>query len=147
MLLCLLTDLYNFTLQYMRVCAFVPLQLTKPVFELLDRVANVSNNDLANAQALVSNVSSSVRQMSSSIQSAALDKVDSFQTSYLGKKNSSSSAKQADKGADRLVKAVHTVYYVSHTCAHACCCKSGMTQQVAHSVRVAVRAGHARSVT
>jgi hypothetical protein len=86
-------------------------QLTKPVFDMLDRVSTIGSQDLADAQALVNNVSSTVQKMSDSIEAATVDRVDQFQTSYLGKAANGSA--QADSGTDRLVKAVHAVYYVS----------------------------------
>jgi hypothetical protein len=82
---------------------------------MLDRVSSIGSSDLANAQALVSNVSSSVQKMSDSIQSAAVDKIDSFQTAYLGKA-ANGTAGQDEKATAAVVKAVHAVYYVSqHT--------------------------------
>lgn len=94
------------------------LQLTKPVFDMLDRVTAIGTNDLANAQAMVANVSSTVQKMSDSIQSATVDKIDSFQTSYLGKAANSSAEAAGTSTTDRLVKAVHAVYYVSVPAAH-----------------------------
>jgi hypothetical protein len=95
------------------------LQLTQPVFDMLDRVSSIGSSDLANAQALVSNVSSSVQKMSDSIQAAAVDKVDSFQTAYLGKA-ANGTAPEADQGTAALVKAVHAVYYVSKQASLGC---------------------------
>lgn len=91
------------------------LQLTKPVFEMLDRVEGIGSTDLVNAQALVANMSSSVQKMSNSIQSATVEQVDRFQSNYLGTRASSSNATAAaaTSGTDNLVKAMHTVYYVS----------------------------------
>lgn len=89
-------------------------QLTKPVFEMLDRVTAISTNDLANARELIANVSSTVQKMSDSIQSATVDKIDNFQTSYLGEAtNSSAQAAGSSSSTGNLVKAVHAVYYVS----------------------------------
>lgn len=108
-LLCAATDL-------LCVPACLPVclspQLTKPVFEMLDRVTAIGTNDLASAQELVANVSSSVQKMSDSIQSATVDKIDNFQSSYLGK-SANSSAQAAVSSKSNPVKAVHAVYYVS----------------------------------
>lgn len=98
------------------MCRTSLVQLTQTVFDMLDRVSSIGSRDLANAQALVSNVSSSVQKMSDSIQAAAVDKIDSFQTAYLGKASNGTSP-QDDKGTAAVVKAVHAVYYVSQ---HAC---------------------------
>jgi hypothetical protein len=97
----------------LHVCALSLLQLTKPVFDMLDRVTAIGTDDLVNAQALVANVSSSVQKMSDSIQSATMDKIDSFQTSYLGKSANISAEDAGSSTTDRLVKVVHAVYYVS----------------------------------
>lgn len=95
--------------------ACLVLQLTKPVFDMLDRVSTIGSQDLVDAQALVSNVSSTVQKMSDSLRSATVERVDKFQTSYLGKRADSSAAagSGADSGTDKLVQAVHAVYYVS----------------------------------
>lgn len=85
--------------------------MTKPVFDMLDRVSAIGSQDLANAQELVNNVSSTVQKMSDSIEAATVQRVDQFQTSYLGKVANGSA--QADSSTDRLVNAVHAIYYVS----------------------------------
>jgi hypothetical protein len=113
------------------------LQLTKPVFDMLDRVTAIGTDDLANAQALVANVSSSVQKMSDSIQSATMDKIDSFQSSYLGKSANSSADDAGNSTTDRLVRAVHAVYYVSLHGASACDC----TRQLADTQQLCCQAG------